>query len=169
MRNRNLIVLAVAAVLILLVAGLSLLPQQKRAVESGATVAPAQTSGPEAQETQAAPSVSPEASQAPLADAYLLVSVAGVLYEPIAIYEEGEYTVRRGEMENGIHVTPNSVTMQSSTCDNQDCVLQGTVTLENMAERVLGNMIICLPNEVTLELYTPEGLTDVLLSMEQPQ
>jgi hypothetical protein len=53
--------------------------------------------------------------------------------------------------------------MKSSTCDNQDCVLQGTVSLENKYERVLGNMIICLPNEITLELFTPQELVQVLL------
>lgn len=162
MRNRNLLVLVIAAVLILLVAGLSLLPQQKREVQPGATVEPLQTEAPVASEA-------PAATSQPPAEAYLLVTVAGILYEPIAIYEECDYTIRRGDMENVIHVTPDSVSMKSSTCDNQDCVLQGTVTLENMTERVLGNMIICLPNEVTLELYTPEGLAEVILAMENGQ
>ena len=52
--------------------------------------------------------------------------------------------------------------MKSSTCDNQDCVKQGVVTLENMEERLLGNMIICLPNQVTLSLYTTEELLALL-------
>ena len=105
-----------------------------------------------------------------VADAYLLVTVAGVLYEPVPLYEEGEYTIRRGEeYENVIHVTPDSVYMKSSTCDNQDCVDQGIVSLDNMKNRVLSNMIICLPNEVTLELYTPEGLAEVILAMENGQ
>lgn len=46
--------------------------------------------------------------------------------------------------------------MKSSSCDNQACVHQGIVTLENMSTRVLQNMIICLPNEVVLSLLTPE-------------
>lgn len=100
----------------------------------------------------------------PAVKAYLLVTVRGVVYQPIPLTEEGEYTVKQGTsgMENVIHVTPTSVNMKSSTCDNQDCVQQGEVTLKNMKERILGNMIICLPNEVTLELYTPEGLMELL-------
>ena len=64
-------------------------------------------------------------------------------------------------MSNTIHVTPDSIWMEHSTCDNQDCVMQGTVSLDNMETRVLSNMIICLPNEVVLELHTPETLESV--------
>jgi len=59
---------------------------------------------------------------------------------------------------NILHVTPDGVFMESSTCDSQDCVHQGTVTLENKETRILWNMIICLPNQVVIELYTPEEI-----------
>ena len=62
------------------------------------------------------------------------------------------------ETENDICVTPNGVYMAASTCENQDCVYQGEVTLDNMNERALMNMIICLPNQVCLELYSIEQL-----------
>ena len=62
------------------------------------------------------------------------------------------------EIENVIHLTPNGVYMESATCENQDCVHQGEVTLENKAGRALENMIICLPNQVCLELYSIEEL-----------
>ncbi len=42
--------------------------------------------------------------------------------------------------------------MHASNCDNQDCVHQGKVTLDNRENRVLMNMIICLPNRVVLTL-----------------
>ncbi len=169
MRNRNIMVLLGAMLLIVAVLLLSLIPQGKREITVGATVVPAATQ---------APSASPEAAQETAdtgtaetqtpANAYLLVTVAGTVYEPVALCDEGEYTLRRGdEYENVIHVTPDSIYMKSSSCDNQDCVLQGTVTLENMDERVLGNMIICLPNEVTLELHTPEGLAELLMNYGQ--
>ena len=64
-----------------------------------------------------------------------------------------------------IEVTPTSVKMYESTCANQDCVRQGTVSLENYKQRVLQNMIICLPNEVMLELYTAEELAALLRNM----
>ncbi len=66
--------------------------------------------------------------------------------------EDGTITV------NNICVTPNGVYMESSTCENQDCVHQGMVTLDNMDQRILENMIICLPNQVYLELYSTEQL-----------
>ncbi len=133
------------------------------------TATPTATATPDATAT-AAPTATPgtPAAVGPVAEpavkAYLLVTVRGVVYQPIPLTEEGEYTVKQGTsgMENVIHVTPTSVNMKSSTCDNQDCVQQGEVTLKNMKERILGNMIICLPNEVTLELYTPEGLMELL-------
>jgi hypothetical protein len=99
------------------------------------------------------------------AQAYLVVTVAGAMYEPIPLYEEARYTITRGDMVNTIAVTPTSIKMHESSCDNQDCVLQGEVTLENRSNRVLQHMILCLPNEVILELYTREELAAMLLEM----
>ena len=117
-------------------------------------------------ETTAAPAAeaSPEATLEP-AKAFLVVQVAGAMYEPIPLYEAGRYTIRRGDLVNVIEVTTDSIKMHESSCDNQDCVEQGTVTLENKSKRVLQNMIICLPNEVVLELYTPEEIAQLLLSL----
>ena len=96
------------------------------------------------------------------AKAYLIVTVAGAVYEPIPLQEPGRYTITRGDHVNVIEVTEDSVRMAESSCDNQDCIYQGTVTLENKKERVLQNMILCLPNEVILELYTYEELQQVM-------
>ena len=59
-----------------------------------------------------------------------------------------------GEMNNTITLTPDGVYMQESDCENQDCVGEGLVTLENKSERVLGNMIVCLPHQIMIELYS---------------
>ena len=99
------------------------------------------------------------------ASAWLVITVAGEMYEPIKLEEDGRYTITRGDKVNVIEVTPDSVVMHSSTCDNQDCVLQGVVSLQNRADRVLQNMILCMPNEVVLELYTEEEVAGLLLSM----
>lgn len=113
--------------------------------------------------TEVAPA-SPETTLEP-ARAFLVVTVAGAMYEPIPLYEAGRYTITRGELVNVIEVTTDSVMMYQSSCDNQDCVEQGVVSLENRQDRVLQNMIICLPNEVVLELYTPDEVAQLLLSM----
>ena len=69
------------------------------------------------------------------------------------------------EIVNVIRVTPSGVCVESANCENQDCVLQGEVTLENRDSRPLGNMIICLPHQVVLELYSTEEL--LAMSAEQ--
>ena len=182
--KRNLLVLGAVIVLIVIVAVIA--ATQKRELnptlgplEADATVAPVVTEAAGAvPETTAAPEATeaPESTEAPAsteepaaakepAQAYLVVSVAGAMYEPIPLYEEGRYTVKRGDLVNTIEVTPDSIKMHASSCDNQDCVEQGVVSLENRSKRVLQNMIICLPNEVVLELYTPEEIAALLLSM----
>lgn len=138
-------------------------------VTDRATAAPDATDEPspvtvtEPEATEAA-----EATDAP-AKAYLVVTVGGVVYQPIPLTQEGRYTVTQKATgaENVIHVTEDSVNMESSTCENQDCVNQGVVSLENKNERILANMIICLPNQVTLELYAPDEMRQLLLSMQE--
>lgn len=182
--KRNLLVLGAVIVLIVIVAVIA--ATQKRELnptlgplEADATAAPVVTeAAAPVLETTAAPEATkaPESTEAPAsteetaaanapAQAYLVVSVAGAMYEPIPLYEEGRYTVKRGDLVNTIEVTPDSIKMHASSCDNQDCVEQGVVSLENRSKRVLQNMIICLPNEVVLELYTPEEIAALLLSM----
>ena len=41
------------------------------------------------------------------------------------------------------------------------------MTLENKGERILGNMIICLPNQVTLQLYSRDELMDWLTTVQE--
>ena len=150
--------------------------------EATATTAPAGTDEPDAGAEETAPvtvtspsgvtsTPVPEDSEEPQATfdpstikAWLLVTAGSITYQPIPLIEEGEYSVIQEETgaENVIHVTTESVDMKSSTCENQDCVKQGVVSLDNRDSRLLGNMIICLPNQVTLELYTTEELIQML-------
>ena len=99
---------------------------------------------------------------------YVLVSTAtqaGWLPLPI----EGEQSFPLAQLLpdgtqslNVIHLTPEGVYMEDSTCENHDCVNQGEVTLQNKADRILANMIICLPNQVTLSLFTPEEVLELI-------
>ena len=132
---------------------------------------------PEAIQESAEPSMSPapestdsasedtvEESKDTLAAGYVLVTSPTVTtWLPLPEKEDYVYPLRQvnaagGETLNMIHLTPNGVYMESSTCENQNCVDEGVVTLENRTSRILGNMIICLPNQVTLELYSAEEL-----------
>lgn len=93
---------------------------------------------------------------------YLLVTAGNTTYAPILLEEESSFTLSQGEeMVNVIHATPVSIWMESSTCDNQDCVEQGIVSAENRNTRVLGNTIVCLPHRVLLELFTKDELNEL--------
>ena len=132
-----------------------------------ATAAPAVTVTPATTVTvTTAPAATAAGSNpsAELAKAYLVVTVNNMMYQPIPLTEDASFTLTQKDIGavNVVHVTADSVFMESSTCEGHDCVKQGTVSLENRKQRVLGNMIICLPNKVSLELYTPEEVQALL-------
>ena len=66
------------------------------------------------------------------------------------------------EALNLIHLTPEGVYVEDASCENHDCVKQGIVTLENRDSRILGNMIVCLPNQVLLELFSPDEVLEMV-------
>ena len=102
-----------------------------------------------------------------LPEAYILVVTAnGYGWLPL-LEEEYAYPLIQilpdgSEIMNLIHVTPDGMYMEDSDCEGHDCMEQGMVTLENREERILGNMIICLPHQVQLYLYTLEEITALL-------
>ena len=139
-----------------------------------ATAAPtetpiASTEAPTATPEEAATSTDMEESAgkedaASLADAYLVVMVGDVVYNPIPLTGPNRYVLRQGNGEkvNIVEVTEDSIWMAESTCDNQDCIYQGKVSLENRDTRVLQNMVLCLPHNVTLLLMTQDEIRQAL-------
>ena len=124
-----------------------------------------------AQTVEPAPEVSaaPDAEEGPKpARAYVLVTTATQSgWLPLPEDEEISYPLRQvlpdgTEAVNVIHLTPEGVYMEDSTCANHDCIDEGMVTLENRDERILGNMILCLPNQVCLQLFTPEEVLELM-------
>ena len=83
---------------------------------------------------------------------YVVINVGTVEYERIKLDEPQTVTIKRNGKYNEVRITKNSVYMHAANCENQDCILQGEVTLENVESRFLGPWIICLPNGVTVEL-----------------
>ena len=133
------------------------------------TVTPEITATPEITDAPEATDV-PEATATPdlsQVEAFLVVTVGDKTYQPIPLTEEGYYRLRHGDCINIVHVTPTSIDMHEANCENQDCVEQGEVTLENKDTRILGNMIICLPNQVTLQLYSRDELIDWLTAVQE--
>lgn len=124
-----------------------------------------QSSGTEEQSTGATDAVQTYISEN-YADSYLLLKTANNVYAPIPLNEENSFkiTLRNGDY-NTVHIGENSFYMEDSNCENQDCVKEGTVTLENMHTRVLYNMIICLPHQLSLEMITREEAQEILYEL----
>jgi len=102
------------------------------------------------------------------ATAYVLVRMpnpVGLLPLPT----EGEYsrTIRiqmadGSEAVNVLHLTTDGFRMEDANCEGHDCVKQGEVTLANREDRILSNMIICLPHQLSAELITREEAEQML-------
>ena len=65
------------------------------------------------------------------------------------------------EWRNVIRMTPEGFCMTESDCEGHDCIEEGEVTLSNMRDRLLWNMVICAPHRLTLSLYTPEEAAEI--------
>lgn len=89
---------------------------------------------------------------------YVVLTVGGRQYgDPIAMDRDKIITLRQEDGKiNKVHITPEKVYMESSTCENQDCVGQGEVHIDTYKERILSTYIICLPNNVQIEMVPVE-------------
>lgn len=118
----------------------------------------------------AAPTASPddtavqteEASARPTeAPGYVFIILNNRVWGIEALGEERDVTVDQGDgVVNVIHLLPDGYYMQSSTCDNQLCVGEGTVTVQNYQTRILGPCVYCLPHNLQLELVVPGATRD---------
>lgn len=134
--------------------------------EPAATEAPEATAMPgatKAPEATAEPTDAPQSAnmvgpmmpkQTEKVRGHVVITVAGRQYgDPIPMDRDKIITVKQ---ENGainrIHITPEYVEMESSTCENQDCIGEGEVNVNTYKDRILSTYIICLPNQVTIEM-----------------
>ena len=130
----------------------------RQQIEQLAQSSPAPTASP-GEGQSGTPENPPE--KAPEAEAYLYIIVNGRISGIYAVGEEGDVTVDQGDGKvNVIHMTEKGFYMASSTCDNQLCVHQGEVTVDNYQQRILGASVLCLPNNVDLELVVPSHTPD---------
>lgn len=132
-------------------------PEETAAPE--ATAVPEETAAPAKDSSPAAQAAGPmPRAQTAQVRGYVVLTVGGRQYgDPIAMDREKIITIRQDDGKvNLVHITPEKVYMESSTCENQDCVGQGEISLDNYDKRILGSYVICLPNNVTIELV-PAG------------
>ena len=89
---------------------------------------------------------------------HVLLTVGNRQYgDPIPMDRDKIITLRQEDGKiNKVHITPEKVYMEFSTCDNQDCVGQGEIHIDTYQDRILGTYVICLPNNVTIEMVPAE-------------
>ena len=174
MKKRDiLLILGIAALaLVLLLFGLS----QRSALPSptvAVTEAPAAvTETPGAESGGAAEEKSPVEAffEEYPAESYLLLTTASGTRMPIPLNEDNAFRITQADgSENVVHIGKDSFFMESSNCENQNCVRQGEVTLENRETRILFNMVICLPHNIRLELVTREEAQRFLDEIYTPE
>ena len=121
-----------------------------------ATAMPGATEAPEVTaEPQSATMVGPMMpQQTDKVRGYVVITVAGRQYgDPIPMDRDKIITIKQDNGDiNKIHITPEYVVMESSTCENQDCIGEGEVNVNTYKDRILSTYIICLPNQVTIEM-----------------
>ena len=85
---------------------------------------------------------------------HVVLTVAGRQYgDPIPMDRDKIITLKQEDGKiNKVHITPETVYMESSTCENQDCVQQGEIHVDTYQDRILGTFVVCLPNNVTIEM-----------------
>ena len=119
-----------------------------------ATEAPAETKAPK-QADMAGPMPAPQTGEV---RGYVVITVGNRQYgDPIPMDRDKVITIRQSDgKENKVHITPEKVYMEHSTCENQYCVGQGEITLDNYRTRILSTYVICLSNAVTIEMVPVE-------------
>lgn len=88
---------------------------------------------------------------------YVVISIDGKEYKRVSLSEPQIVVIEHDGKHNEIEITSEGVSMHSSSCSNQNCVMQGEATLDNMDERIMGGWIVCLPNGVSIELVKGEN------------
>ena len=87
----------------------------------------------------------------------IVIYIGSDVYKRVPLGKAQTVVVDQGDGKvNELYITEDGAVMHSATCDNQDCIKQGDVTLGNYKSRVLGSWIICLPNQVSVELVAGE-------------
>lgn len=118
------------------------------------TEADAATEAP-AQEVVAGPMPPPKAETV---RGYVVLTVGGRQYgDPIPMDRDKIITIKQESGAiNKVHITPEKAYMEYSSCENQDCVQQGEIHMDTYQTRILGTYVICLPNNVTIEMVPVE-------------
>ncbi len=84
------------------------------------------------------------------------ITLDGSLLLALPFQEAHTLLIRQPDgAENTVRLTGDAVWMESATCQNQDCVQMGKITLDNLELRAMGGFIVCLPHRLTVEVCAP--------------
>ena len=90
----------------------------------------------------------------------VVISVDGQEYGRYPLDKDQVIEIDNGQRHNLVTIKDKGVTMTSSTCHNQICVNEGTITAP-------GQLIVCLPNYVIIEIEGGEDADDAVDAVVQ--
>ena len=90
----------------------------------------------------------------------VVISVDGQEYGRYPLDRDTRVEISNGGRLNIVSIKDGGVSMSYSTCENQICVHEGVVTTP-------GQLIVCLPNYVIVEIEGGEGSDDALDAVSQ--
>ena len=90
-------------------------------------------------------------------ESQVVITVAGKEYARVPLSQPGQVTITQEDGSvNVVEITGKGAVMAYSTCGNQLCVDMGEVTVDNWEWRPNQQFIICLPNQVSVELVVSQ-------------
>ena len=72
--------------------------------------------------------------------------------ELFALETDIRLTAERSDDVWSVRTQDGAVFVREADCGNQDCVQQGAMSLDNYTQRFLGNLILCLPHKLEIQL-----------------
>lgn len=82
------------------------------------------------------------------------ISVKGEVYKTVSLKSDEKQEIKINDT-NVLVIENGSAYMQSAECDDKVCVNKGAISLE-------GESIVCLPNEVVVEIIADSGVEDAV-------
>jgi len=82
----------------------------------------------------------------------VIIRVGNEPYRTVDLQTPQIITIEQNDSKNVLQISSEGIRMIEASCENQDCIEQGLLNMDNFRQRALGNYIICLPNTVSVEL-----------------
>lgn len=90
----------------------------------------------------------------------VVINVDGNEYGRYPLDQDNVIEIHNGDRHNTVTIKDGGVSMSYSTCENQICVHEGVVTTP-------GQLIVCLPNYVIVEIEGGEDSDEALDAIAQ--